>query len=96
MLLARAAECTLFKIKARDRAGEGVLLGKAESSVAYLSHGGTQTTLCARQEDENVAVDPEALQRLAKEPVILKMRWHVYGAVCSQSLYTATHYWLWG
>ncbi|CAE7210557.1 unnamed protein product [Symbiodinium pilosum] len=37
---------------ARDRAGQGVLLGK---------------------EDENIAVDPEALEQLAKEPVILKM-----------------------
>ncbi|CAE7377931.1 unnamed protein product [Symbiodinium sp. CCMP2456] len=37
---------------ARDRAGEGLLLGK---------------------EDENIAVDPEALQRLAKEPVTLKL-----------------------
>ena len=44
---------------------------------------GRSLRVCALQEDENVAVDPEALQRLAKEPVILKMLWQVYSTVCN-------------
>ena len=69
-----------FVPQARDRAGEGLLLGKAARVHGTV---GRSLRVCALQEDENVAVDPEALQRLAKEPVILKMLWQVYSTVCN-------------